>query len=156
VESSEWLTVQQAAAELNVKPVTIRRYVAAGRLAARRLGRQIRIRRSDVESLLGWSGVSGEAATHSVAEAAVAYRPVAERSQQPLSSWEVTTMETTIVRSGTRRFAIRGAADLETMPVMTGDDPLVTFAGAAASGASDVSSNKHAYLAEAYADLHDR
>ncbi len=37
----------------------------------------------------------------------------------------------------------------------TMDDPLWNLVGAGASGLGDVSQNKHKYLADAYADLHE-
>jgi excisionase family DNA binding protein len=45
------ITVREAAAVLKVNPITIRRHIRSGRLAALRVGKQIRIERSAVESL---------------------------------------------------------------------------------------------------------
>jgi len=47
----ELLTVSEAARELRVSPVTVRRYIKSGRLRCVRLGRAIRLRRDDVEGL---------------------------------------------------------------------------------------------------------
>src|SRR5688572_22640394 len=47
-EVGEWMTVDQAARELQVSDKTIRRWVAAGELPASRHGRTIRIRRADL------------------------------------------------------------------------------------------------------------
>ncbi len=52
--SPEWLTVEQAAAWLQVSTKTIRRYIEAGTIPAVNLGgRAIRIRRQDLEAWLG-------------------------------------------------------------------------------------------------------
>jgi len=45
------LTVRETAAMLKVNPMTIRRYIRAGRLPAVRVGRQIRIERAAAEAL---------------------------------------------------------------------------------------------------------
>jgi excisionase family DNA binding protein len=47
----EYLTVQEAALRLKVSPITIRRYIAQGRLAAVKVGRGVRIRKEALESL---------------------------------------------------------------------------------------------------------
>ena len=48
----ELLTVRESAELLRVTPITIRRYIAAGRLPAVRVGRGVRVRREAVEGLL--------------------------------------------------------------------------------------------------------
>jgi excisionase family DNA binding protein len=45
----EFLTVQETAEVLKVSPITIRRYISSGRLAAVRVGRNVRIRREAIE-----------------------------------------------------------------------------------------------------------
>jgi excisionase family DNA binding protein len=45
-------TVPQAAEALNVKPVTVRAWIAQGRLAHIKLGRSVRIPVSEIERLL--------------------------------------------------------------------------------------------------------
>ena len=50
----ELLTVKEVARELRVTPITVRRYIAAGRLAAVRVGRGVRIERGAVERFVGW------------------------------------------------------------------------------------------------------
>jgi excisionase family DNA binding protein len=47
----EYLTVQEVALQLKVSPITIRRYIAQGRLAAVKVGRGVRIRKEAVDSL---------------------------------------------------------------------------------------------------------
>ncbi|KUH99270.1 helix-turn-helix domain-containing protein [Mycobacterium sp. IS-3022] len=54
------LTMNEAAARLGVHPMTIRRYIAAGRLRAYRLGpRLVRIHAEDVERLRQGEPVGG-------------------------------------------------------------------------------------------------
>lgn len=48
----ELLTVRETAAMLRVAPITIRRYIASGQLAAVRVGRGVRVRREAVESFV--------------------------------------------------------------------------------------------------------
>src|SRR5687767_14720305 len=45
----ELLTIKETARMLRVSPITIRRYIASGRLEAERVGRGIRIRREAIE-----------------------------------------------------------------------------------------------------------
>ena len=47
----ELLTVAETAAYLKVSTVTVRRYIASKRLPCVRVGRNIRVRREDVENL---------------------------------------------------------------------------------------------------------
>jgi excisionase family DNA binding protein len=47
-----WLTVQQVSEELKIHPATVRAWVKSGRLAAVRVGRTWRVRRSDVDRAL--------------------------------------------------------------------------------------------------------
>ena len=52
-QTSELLTVREAATLVKVSPLTISRYLRQGRLPAYRVGpRAIRVRRADVETLL--------------------------------------------------------------------------------------------------------
>ncbi|MGC5245375.1 helix-turn-helix domain-containing protein [Gordonia sp. DT219] len=51
--ASTYLSVQQAADELDVSPKTIRRWISAGRLTARRAGpRLLRIERAELDRLM--------------------------------------------------------------------------------------------------------
>ena len=49
---SEFLTIKETAALLRVSPITIRRYIASGELAAERVGRGIRVRREAIEDFV--------------------------------------------------------------------------------------------------------
>lgn len=49
------LTVAETAERLRVHPITVRRYIASGRLAAVRAGRNVRVRESAVEAFIGGS-----------------------------------------------------------------------------------------------------
>ena len=106
----ELLTVREAAALLKVAPITIRRYVADGRLAAVRVGRGVRLTREAVEKFA-----------------------------KPLTK-------------GQRR-----QVRLPEGRPFTKDDSLWNLVGIwDEDGPTDVSQNKHKYLAEAYGDLHDK
>jgi excisionase family DNA binding protein len=48
----ELLTVNETADMLRLSPITIRRYIAAGRLPAERVGRAIRIRREAIDDFI--------------------------------------------------------------------------------------------------------
>jgi excisionase family DNA binding protein len=102
----ELLTIRETAELLKVSPITVRRYIADGRLPAVRVGRGVRVRKEAVDQLL-------------------------------------TPVERTTARRGPRVPAGRP---------LTYDDPLWQLVGSAASaGPTDVSANKHKYLADAYA-----
>jgi excisionase family DNA binding protein len=58
-DDMELLTVKETADMLRVSPVTVRRYIASGKLAAVRVGRNIRIRRDAVERLLSPTWAAG-------------------------------------------------------------------------------------------------
>jgi excisionase family DNA binding protein len=47
----ELMTIQEAADALRVKPITVRRYIRSGRLAAVRVGRGLRVEREALEAL---------------------------------------------------------------------------------------------------------
>lgn len=102
----ELITIQEAAVLLRVSPVTVRRHVAAGRLPAVRVGRQIRIERDALDDFAA---------------------PVAAPPSQA------------------------SADDL-----LTVDSPFWELFGILGDGPDDLSTNHDAYLAEAYADNHDR
>jgi excisionase family DNA binding protein len=48
----DFLTVNETAQLLRVSPITVRRYIASGRLAAERVGRGIRVRREAIEAFI--------------------------------------------------------------------------------------------------------
>jgi excisionase family DNA binding protein len=51
-DEDPWLTVPQVSAELKIHPATVRAWVKNGRLAAARVGRAWRVRRSEVDRAL--------------------------------------------------------------------------------------------------------
>ncbi len=51
-QNDEWLTVKEAAGRLKLSVATIRKYIRAGKLAAHRQARIIRLRKSDVDRFL--------------------------------------------------------------------------------------------------------
>jgi len=52
-QAGELCTVEEAAERLRLHPKTVLRFISDGRLAARRVGRAYRIRRTDLETLAG-------------------------------------------------------------------------------------------------------
>jgi excisionase family DNA binding protein len=48
----DYLTVKETAQLLRVSPITVRRYIASGQLAAERVGRGIRVRREAIEEFV--------------------------------------------------------------------------------------------------------
>ena len=48
----DFLTVKETAQLLRVSPITVRRYIASGQLAAERVGRGIRVRREAIEEFV--------------------------------------------------------------------------------------------------------
>ena len=103
------LTVREAAGELRISPMTVRRYIAAGKLRAVRAGRAVRIERSALDAFLS-----------------------------PIDA------------------VSRDDTELEGRP-MSFDDPLWKLVGMVKDGGpTDVSVNHDRYLAEAYADTHQR
>ena len=112
----ELLTIQETAALLKLSPVTIRRYVASGRLPAVKVGRAVRIRREAVDGLL---------------------TPVLPPHLRDDPEDDLSIPEGRPVTRNDSLFKIIGMFD-------SGPD-----------GPTDVSTNKHKYLAEAYADLHE-
>ncbi len=48
----ELLTVQETAQMLKVTPITVRRFIAAGRLSAIRAGKGVRVRKESVEAFI--------------------------------------------------------------------------------------------------------
>lgn len=52
VERMELLTVYETAQMLKVTPITVRRYIAAGRLAAVKVGKGVRVRKEAIDQLV--------------------------------------------------------------------------------------------------------
>jgi excisionase family DNA binding protein len=111
----ELMTIQEAADALRVAPVTVRRYIAKGRLRAVRVGRGLRVEKETVESLP--EPVLGNDE----------YADIPERGRKYLKYLK---------------------------PIPEGDyaglSGLIGLFDGADDGATDVSTNKHKYLAEAY------
>lgn len=51
IESERLLTVREVAERLHLHPITVRRLIASGRLAAIRIGRAVRVREEDLTAL---------------------------------------------------------------------------------------------------------
>src|SRR5579864_4056028 len=74
-----WLTVQQVSEELKIHPATVRIWIKAGRLRAVRVGREWRVRRSELDRTL-MSDASPAFAEH---DAAPAPEPTSVQSITP-------------------------------------------------------------------------
>jgi excisionase family DNA binding protein len=59
------MTVAEVAATLKLNPQTIRNWIDAGKLPAHRLGRRVRVRRSDFDQLIHASHSGSETPTRS-------------------------------------------------------------------------------------------
>jgi len=68
----ELLTIRETAQVLKVNPITVRRYIAGGRLPAVKVGKGVRVRREAVERLL---------------------TPVAPQTKRPLPTGRVLTYD---------------------------------------------------------------
>jgi len=141
----DFLTVNETAQRLRVSPITVRRYIASGRLAAERAGRGIRVQREAIEAFI---------------------TPVAPASHGTTVVREV-DLETTNGSPGTsgdeygdelRTVADRGWDEDEDDACLadelgepfTMDDPLWDIVGIGDSGEPNhVASNKHKYIADA-------
>src|SRR5215471_18442110 len=106
MSTMEYMTVQEAALLLKVAPITIRRYIAQGKLPAVKVGKGVRVKKEAVDQL------------------PTAVEPEAPGPRMPARK--------------PKAFAM--------------DDPLWSVVGLGEStGPTDVSQNKHKYLADAYA-----
>ncbi len=156
----EFLTVKETAQLLRVSPITVRRYIASGQLAAERVGRGIRVRREAIEEFvapvipaseqwnaesedlptlreqlgniigIGRSGKPNNVSEHKYEYLAEAYSDVGDDEEDDLDSDELVTKPFTM------------------------DDPLWDIVGIGKSdGVEDVARNKDKYVADAiYAD----
>ena len=127
----EFFTIQETAAMLKVSPMTIRRYIASGKLPAVRVGRRVRIRPEAIEQLV--EPVAPEAS-------------VADLDGLPDGFYE---------DDSGRVFVVSGTQIQEVHP-FTMDDPLWNIVGIVKDdGPTDAAVNHDKYLAEAYADTHE-
>jgi excisionase family DNA binding protein len=124
-------TIQETAAMLKVSPMTIRRYIASGKLAAVRVGRRIRVEQKAIKEFV-----------------------------EPVEP-ETFEAETEKPKNGIfeevdgRTFYWDNGRRIEVQP-FTFDDPLWNIVGIIDDdGPTDASVNTDKYLAEAYADTHN-
>ena len=116
----ELMTIQEAAAALRVSPVTIRRYISKGRLAAVRVGRGLRVEKDAVETLpvphlpRGWEDIPPRGYKY-----ARYLKPIPEGDYDPFKG-------------------------------------LIAIVEGTTDSPTDISTNKHKYLADAYADPHTK
>lgn len=143
----ELLTVQETAAMLKVAPITVRRYIASGRLAAVKIGRGVRVRREAIEGLLtpvAW--LPAEPASR---------LPPGEPTSDDDPLWSIVGM----VGSGLPR-----EEEPPSAPADDAEKPALHFLlRIAAIGdelapegePSDIASDKYPYLGEIYAPSHE-
>lgn len=137
----ELLTIQETAQLLRVNPITVRRYIAAGRLPAVRVGRGVRVEKHAAESFAtpveprgappSWQDIAGEPTS----------------ADDPL--WNIVGMD------GDRDQAMGRSEAGSDKPAST-KSLLGNIIGLSdADVPHDVSENKYKYLADAYADTHE-
>jgi excisionase family DNA binding protein len=51
IQSKEWLTLKEAAVLLNVSPLTLRRWVLAGKVKSKKVGKKHAFRRVDLTKI---------------------------------------------------------------------------------------------------------
>jgi excisionase family DNA binding protein len=147
----EFLTIKETAALLRVSPITIRRYIASGELAAERVGRGIRVRREAIEDfvtpIIPENGTdAGEPPTE---HESLGMSIGIGRSANPVTH---SPQEGNSLDEAVDALDSEGEAepDEDRGKPFTMDDALWKLVGLGASdGPNDVASNKHKYLAEA-------
>ena len=136
------LTVVETARLLRVSAITVRRYIADGRLAAVRIGRNVRIDRSAVETLVG-GDASG--APEIAERTEITYSP----RETPTGQIKDTVME--LPRTGYGARQARPIPEAADWKVFSFEDPYWQLVGMfKAAGPEAVSENVHKYLADAY------
>jgi excisionase family DNA binding protein len=152
------LTVKETARLLRVSPITIRRYIASGRLQAERVGRGIRVRREAIEDFITPVVPS---AGNQVPDPQEELPTILEtlgisvgigRSGEPtnIAEHKDEYLADAISVSRYDDDEESGSDDLVGKP-FTMDDPLWNMFGLGESDdPTEVAENKHEYLAEAY------
>ena len=138
----EFLTVKETAQLLRVSPITVRRYIASGQLAAERVGRGIRVRREAIKEFV----TPVEPGANSQDEFCWPRKP---------ANYEEEDLVEICSRSsptGVMWVLIDRLDEYEASRAFTGDDPLWDIIGIGDSrDSNDVASNKYKYVAEAIA-----
>jgi excisionase family DNA binding protein len=151
----DFLTVNETARLLRVSPITVRRYIASGRLAAERVGRGIRVRREAIEAFI-------------MPVVSSPVKPESDSEEDVPALLEAMGNSVGIVRSGEQTNIAElkdeyiadavyesDSDEVEVPDDLLGkptsiDDPLWNIVGIGCSDEpNDVASNKHKYLAEA-------
>jgi len=168
----EFLTVKETAQLLRVSPITVRRYIASGQLAAERVGRGIRVRREAIEEFVApvklvsetWDTDAGDLPTlreslgdiiriGSSGEPTNIANHKDEYIADAIADWYSDEEDENIVEivspSSPGGVEFVPAHKLVDRPT-TEDDPLWDIVGIGTSeGPNDVARNKHKYLADA-------
>lgn len=121
------LTVNETARLLRVSPITIRRYIASGKLSAERVGRGVRVRREAIEDFV---------------------TPIAPSAGKLENGLDDDLVE---IYSPSSPDEEEAEPDELVGQPFTMDDPLWNMFGIGESDdPTEVAENKHEYLAEAY------
>jgi excisionase family DNA binding protein len=161
------LTVKETAEMLRVSTVTVRRYIASGKLAAVRVGRNIRIRREEAESVIesdaGTNAIEGIEGKH-LAEARAPYSPTgktgSDQDDDALSDTNEDPARYLMEHYSPER---QGKVPTRSKFADKSDEwllenrPLFKMLGLGSDreGKTDIAENHDKYLAEAYADMHE-
>jgi excisionase family DNA binding protein len=132
------ITVKEAAQELRVSPVTIRRYIKSGRLRCIRLGRTIRLRREDVEGIAG-PALRVEDDDEQLARIQAGFRRQAERNRR---------FNDALARGA----SVDEASEAAGWQPTSKDDPFWRIVGMIDVDLGEGSSNIHKTIADAYFD----
>jgi excisionase family DNA binding protein len=157
----ELLTVKETANLLRVSTVTVRRYIASGKLPAVRVGRNIRIRRDDAEGVIESSG--SEVDPKYIAEEKAKYVS-SDRLSSVTEDVGPTEMDEDPARYLREHYSKERQGKVPTRSKFADKSdewllkshPLMKMIGFIKDeGPTDMAENHDKYLAEAYADTHE-
>lgn len=140
------LTPGEVAGYLHLRKDTVYRYIREGKLAAVRLGRYYRVSPDDLDLFL-LSNRTGRETGHQLFQHVLA---TADHNN-PIPPGEVERD----VQTGAVENRGQAVVQVRQARAFTERDSLWNIVGIADAGPGDVSENKHKYLADAYADLHE-
>ncbi|HET9394871.1 MAG TPA: helix-turn-helix domain-containing protein [Nitrospiraceae bacterium] len=176
----EFLTVKETAQLVRVSPITVRRYIASGQLAAERVGRGIRVRREAIEEFVSpvvrsttkgqivgsdkpstiLEGMGISVGTFRSGMPTDIARHKDEYVADAIADWDLDNEDEKLVEvvSPSSPGGVEHVPDHLVGKPNTKDDSLWDIIGIGRSdGPNDVASNKHEYLANAiFADKFSR
>jgi len=157
----ELLTVKETAEMLRVSTVTVRRYIASGKLAAVRVGRNIRIRRDDAERVI--EPAERESRPKFIAEDKAKYFSTAKSlgvtEDDPLTDNDedsASSLREAYADERQGNVPSRSKFADKSDEWLLKNHPLLKLIGFIDDdGPTDMAENHDKYLAEAYADTHE-